>query len=96
MIILSKTSSSREATLKTFFMFKIFDLNSKKIIYESDLNFPELIGRLKSGLYAFVNGHIYYNNNVIKIRYDLIDENPTVQLLEHQIFDYYFNCFKLE
>ena len=34
----------------------------------------ELIGRLKSNLYTFVGGHIYYNNNVIKIRYDIIDE----------------------
>lgn len=31
-----------------------------------------LVGRLLSGLYTFVNGHIYFNNNVIKIRYDLL------------------------
>jgi hypothetical protein len=39
LIILSKIVSSREATMKTFFMFKIFDLVSKKILYESDLHF---------------------------------------------------------
>lgn len=32
----------------------------------------EIIGRLKSNLYNFTEGHIYYNNKVIKIRYDLI------------------------
>lgn len=31
-----------------------------------------LIGRLASGMYTFVDGHIYYNNNVIKIRYDIV------------------------
>jgi len=34
---------------------------------------PEIIGRLKSNLYNFVGGHIYYNNKVIKIRYDLLE-----------------------
>ena len=34
---------------------------------------PEIIGRLKSNLYDLVGGHIYYNNQVIKIRYDMLD-----------------------
>ena len=62
--------------MKIVYMFKIFDLENQTIMYENDLRFPELIGRLKSGLYAFVGGHIYYNNNVIKIRYDLLEGNP--------------------
>jgi len=33
----------------------------------------ELYGRLECGYYEFQGGHIYYNNNVIKVRYDLID-----------------------
>ena len=32
----------------------------------------EIIGRLKSNLYNFVGGHIYYGNNVIKVRYDIL------------------------
>jgi hypothetical protein len=39
LIILSKATSSREATLKTHFMFKIFDLKTRTITYESDLHF---------------------------------------------------------
>ena len=77
-------------------MFKIFDLIQKEIDYESDIQIEELIGRLKSGLYAFVKGHIYYNNNVIKIRYDQIHNNKNEQLVENQIFDFYFDCFQLE
>jgi hypothetical protein len=38
----------------------------------------EIIGRLKSNLYNFVEGHIYYGNNVIKIRYDLLERNQGI------------------
>ena len=52
--------------------FKIFDLNNMKILFESMIKDKPLIGRLASGMYTFVDGHIYYNNNVIKIRYDIL------------------------
>lgn len=42
------------------------------MIFEKIIKNKTLIGRLESGLYTFVDGHIYYSNNVIKIRYDLI------------------------
>ena len=48
-----------------------------EVLYEQPINNPTLIGRLKSGLYTFVDGHIYYNNDVIKIRYDLIHSADT-------------------
>lgn len=55
---------------------------------------PELIGRLKSNLYNLVGGHIYYNNNVIKIRYDMIDESEET-LPENQVFDNYADVLTL-
>lgn len=42
-----------------------------------------LIGRLKSNLYNFVEGHIYFINWVIKIRYDLIDKSNGGELKEN-------------
>ena len=53
----------------------------------------ELIGRLISGLYTFVNGHIYFNNNVIKIRYDLLKNQSGSGLTEANFFNTYFNIF---
>ena len=53
--------------------FKIYDLKTEQTIFDSCITFKPLIGRLNSGLYTFVDGHIYYNNNVIKIRYDLFN-----------------------
>ena len=55
------------------YKFKIFDLNANEFIYESKIDYEPLIGRLKSGTFTFIKGHIYYKNNVIKIRYDLIN-----------------------
>ena len=55
----------------------------------------ELLGRLESGLYSLIDGHIYYNNHVVKIRYDLIENPLSNTFQEHQIFDYYYNIFSL-
>jgi len=44
-----------------------------------------------------VDGHIYYNDKVIKIRYDLLEnKNQIGDYEEHQIFDYYQNILKLD
>ena len=50
-----------------------------------------IIGRLKSNLYNFVGGHIYYNNKVIKIRYDLLENTQGEPLKEDQVFDRYID-----
>ena len=55
-----------------------------------------MIGRLESGLYTFAEGHIYFSNHVIKIRYDLIDSLQYSTLKESDIFDYYFDIIKLK
>jgi len=54
-----------------------------------------LVGRLRSGLYTFVDGHIYFNNDVIKIRYDLIESENNQMYKENEIFDYYFDIIIL-
>ena len=54
----------------------------------------ELIGRIKSELLTFTNGFIYFNNTVVKIRYDLINANDSL-LTANQIFDIYEDVFDL-
>ena len=54
-------------------VFKIYCMEKKEVIFETKIMNEPLIQRLKSGLYTLVDGHIYFNNNVIKIRYDLIE-----------------------
>ena len=97
LMILSKISRNTEAGTKKRWHFSIYDLDDKKITFDRVIKYKPLIGRLKSGLYTFVNGHIYYNNNVIKIRYDLIysTDNP-LKYNENEIFDYYYDIFLLQ
>jgi hypothetical protein len=54
-----------------------------------------LIGRIESGLYTLADGHIYFSNNVIKIRYDLINSPQASRYTDDQIFDFYFDIFSL-
>ena len=42
-----------------------------------------------SDLYTFEDGYIYYKNNVIKIRHDLINSAESEKYSENDIFDYY-------
>ena len=51
-------------------------------------------GRLKSGNYLLAGGHIYFSNNIIKIRYDYLAGNSSLK--EDEIFDYYPEVFILK
>ena len=73
----------------------IYDLTTEKVIFNLMIKAREIIGRLKSNLYNFTEGHIYYNNKVIKIRYDLIEQRQGALITETEVFDHYDNIFKL-
>jgi len=45
-------------------------------------------------MFTFKDGFIYYNNTVIKIRYDLIDKQDSL-LTSDQVFDKYPSIFKI-
>jgi hypothetical protein len=75
----------------------IYCLKKEKLVINMLVESAELIGRLKSNLYNFVGGHIYYNNNVIKIRYDLFDSNSVEDTFpENHVFDNYTNVLTLQ
>lgn len=76
--------------------FKLFDSVSGEIIYQRILKFEVMIGLLESGLFTFVDGHIYYSNDVIKIRYDLLHKLNGDKIKEHEAFDYINDIFDLK
>ena len=52
---------------------KIMHINNKEnILLEMEIIEPQMKGILLSGEFSLIDGHIYYNNNVVKIRYDLM------------------------
>ena len=48
-----------------------------------------------SGEYTLVDGHIYFNNNVIKLRYDLMKKYSNRLDLQHLFFNQYTNILNL-
>lgn len=48
-------------------------MKTESVIYSLMTENRSIIGRLKTNLYKFVDGHIYYGNDVIKVRYDLLE-----------------------
>ena len=72
-----------------------FDLDKSKKVFSLMVTNMEIIGRLKSNLYSFIDGHIYYNNKVIKVRYDLIEKNQG-EIGQDLLFDHYADVIMLE
>ena len=71
-IMMLLTKELEEASIDRLFM-KIMHLNNREnILLECDILEPKMKGILLSGEFSLIDGHIYYNNNVIKIRYDLM------------------------
>lgn len=56
----------------------------------------KLLGRLVSMLFLLIGGHIYYRDNIIKIRYDILREAQQMKdFTEEEIFDYFPHCIPL-
>ena len=89
MVIFLRKTDSKGASLKKKNIVKILDYGNNKIIYENEVKDPGLVGRLKTGLYTLSNGHMYFNNNCIKIRYDILESMASHSnlLKEHEVFD---------
>ncbi len=76
--------------------FKIYDLEKQMSLLSVSVTDPDIIGRFKSGLFTFVDGHMYFGNSVIKLRHDLIERNQTVQLKQNNVFDKYDDLLDLK
>ena len=74
----------------------VIDLKENNVIYKRTIDDPELKGRLKTNLFLFLDGHLYYNNKCIKLRYDILNkENNSGDFAEYQAFDFYDYLLRL-
>lgn len=92
LITLSKVESRKIYNQR---LIKIFDLAKGTMLIAFNTVNEQIMGRFISGLFKIVNGHFYFGNQVIKIRYDLIRKAHTQKLNELHIFDIYGNLFDL-
>lgn len=69
---------------------KIFNITQRKIMINLTVSNQDFIGRFRSTLFNFVNGHFYFQNKVYKIRYDLLESSKILrEINEAQLIDYY-------
>ena len=94
LIIISKCKPESETGNHKVYTFKMFELQSETMIYQIILNDKNLIGRLISGLYTLIGNHVYFNDDIIKIRTDLIEAINSKTFGEQQIFDQYDDIFQ--
>ena len=74
----------------------IKDLKFKdKIIIDCEITDNEMKGIFVSDKYTLIDGHIYYNNNVIKLRYDLMQQYGPGQEYHSIYFNIYNNILQL-
>ena len=88
-------TSAKNKKLKNENYLGVFDLEVEKFVLKFRLTDPEVIGRMKTNLYHFLGGHIYFNNRVIKVRYDLMSD-PTLDMNEEIFFDHYSEVLHLK
>ena len=69
-LILVKFNVTKKRLGKIIYVIDLNENNTQ--IYSGKLQNSELKGRLKTGLFMFVDGHMYYNNKCIKLRFDLL------------------------
>ena len=66
------------------------------MIFQIPIKKEEMIGRFQTGFFVYNNGYIFYGNNVIKIRYDLINSINKVYYGENDLFNFYLDVFDLD
>lgn len=93
LMILSGVKNTKEKRDK---FITLYDIEKEKVMYKVPIKNKEIIGRLKSNLYNFVGGHIYFANKVIKVRYDIFQEYHGSHLTENQVFDEYSNILAMD
>jgi hypothetical protein len=51
---------------------------------------------MKTNMYHLIGGHMYFNNRVIKVRFDLLLDQSNLDLHESIFFDQYYDVLQLE
>lgn len=94
MILISKQTGQIKDGLAERIL-QIFELKGFRSVFEKKITDSHYNSRLEKENLILKDGHIYYGNNVIKIRYDQIEKQDQNQLTNEQVFDHYADLFDL-
>ena len=70
LIMMYKSDKDRHNNTRRFKFLDVVDSN--KVLANIQVKNLEIIGRMRLGLYTISDGHFYFDNEVIKIRYDVL------------------------
>ena len=87
---------SEEMLGKIGYKLKIYNEQKNMLEFEVEITSEDLIGRFLSGRFSFTHGFMYFQNSVVKVRYDLIESSMIDHYTEKEIFDTYDNVLKLD
>jgi len=76
--------------------FKIVDTTKNEMVANFRVKDQNIIGKILSHNYTVIGGFIYFNNQVIKIRYDQILEKRSEILDSNLAFDQYDQILDLK
>ena len=81
LIMMNKSNKDKHNNCRRF---KIVDIkDSNKVLANISVKNMEIIGRFRLGMFTLADGHFYFDNEVIKIRYDLLKQPQIKKLTEH-------------
>jgi len=86
LIVLYKDSTLRDHDSRRVL---VFDLNTQKQFGDSIITDEHYRGRFRSDLFLLIDGHIYFNNEVYKVRYDIMKETRSQNISQGQFIDPY-------
>lgn len=93
MMLLSKYI---EKDVSNRLFLKVIRLNDNKdTLLHCEIYDAQMKGIFISGEYTLVDGHVYFNNNAIKLRYDLMEKYPNRTDLQPLFFNQYTDVLNL-
>ena len=66
-----------------------------RIFFKMAVKDFKIIGRLRSGLYTYIDNHCFFHNDCIKMRLEILNESRVEEINELDLFDVYNDIFEL-
>lgn len=74
----------------------VTDLETEQMIGQAFIKDKQLVGQFFSDMFTFMDGHMYFNNSVVKFRYDLIKSSRDRFMPSKEFFNTYNNLIELK
>jgi hypothetical protein len=96
-VIMILSKDIEEAHFKDRLYLKLLKLNNiEEVLLEMEIEDRDMKGIFLSGEFSLIDGHIYFNNTVIKLRYDLMKTYGQIAERQCLLFNKYSDILDLK